>query len=923
MLVILLVYVFLPDSQTPAEENEVQSVSIDFLDVDPKIADSIISNIDDQELVLQHVIWKIPADSNFELNGIRGGGFILDGNREFIAKSISLLDSTNAIQPYYYVNPARQFLNSKGSMNQDLLNISSKKVLKAIFKLQINSLLKDKITGFILDYNSEGFGLEFDALQDEQPELFRQYDQLIDTSRKSYGLIGLHLENDLFQDSSYFKKHLSRMIKRGVPLLISKEDSISKEIDLREQLKNLQFNGLIAIESSSTISIDPLVKQGADLIILDYHPDTYKKLIDELKMVSIGKEKYSFSIKRNLLAKTWMKNGLEKIDHETEDSFKTNNQKRELKALQYAISKNSIVLVNNEIFGISNISKGFDIYATEKFSRFQRTINQYSGFHPVTFDYSNAKLLKTLSKTKKKSILILNDILLDTCKQNLKSVIEKACANKNVITVLIGNPKNIITLNQAQNLIYASNFMDKNQYILAKQICGVTSFKGKLAFYHEKLGKETGESVSRTRMGKGIAEEVGMNPDTLAQIDYLVKRALSGRAFPGCQVLVAKEGQIIYDKNFGYQTYKRENKISDRAVYDIASLTKVVATTMVAMKLYEMKAYNLNDSLYQYLPEDTLRDHLNRKKSSIRNIRFDEILVHKSGLPAGAPIIQYLKYVDRQKEIGRYDKYYCDEKDDTIFCVEIAKDYYLDGSYLDSMWLKMNSLQVNKSKSYNYSDVNMNLLYRMFKSIIERKNIVQKPKRENYDVFSIFLDSCFYHPLEMKRTTYLPRVKYDTMDIVPTENDKWWRKQLLRGYVHDPNAALYGGVAGNAGIFSNKTDLVKLFQMLLDGGTFEGKRYLEKETIELFTQAYGKSHRGLGFNKQSASKKTFGISPLAPASLFGHTGFTGTCVWADPENDIILIFLSNRVHPKVNKRIYKFGVRKNIHDFIYRSLMGI
>ena len=694
--------------------------------------------------------------------------------------SIQTLDSANWIRPYYFVNPNRQFLESSSALDQDLLNSESNKVQKKYRNLLVRSLARTDITGYIFNYNSAAFELDSRALDEEQPKLFETYLEILDTSRASNSLFAFHLGSDFLADSSYFKKNLSKITKRGIPFILLNEEILASDTDLRKIGEGFKFNGLFGVQSKNTKNLTELVQKGADLIVIDYHPETYKQLLSELNLGSIEKDKFSYSIKRNLLAKTWMRNGFLKEEFDTvPDSLQSPISDRIIKNLQYDLARNSAVLINNKVFGINNIKKGFDIYATDKYSRFQRVINQYSGFHPIGFKYTDIKLIQSIAKAKKKTILILDKIKLDTCKSDLIDALNQATQNKNVITVLVGNPSNILRMKEAKNLIYLSHFMDKNQYILAKQICGVLSFEGNLAFYHKEFGENPGTKISRTRMGKGKPEEVGINPDTLAQIDYLVRRALSGRAFPGCQVLVAKDGQIIYDKNFGYQTYRREHKISDKDVYDIASLTKVVATTMVAMKLYELKAYKLQDSLYRYLPEDTLKLHLRRRRSSIRNIRFDEILVHKSGLPAGAPIIQYLKYVDRQKEIGRYDKYYCDEKDDTIFCVEIANGYYLDGSYLDSMWLKMNSLYIDKSKAYKYSDVNMNLLYRMFKSIIAKKNLVRTPRKANYDVFTRFLDSCFYRPLEMRRTTYLPRMRYDTLDIVPTEDDKWWKKTIV------------------------------------------------------------------------------------------------------------------------------------------------
>lgn len=911
----------MPESETPSEESEIQKVSIDFLDVDPALADSLISKLDDQQIIKQHIIWEIPADSNFDFSNIEGGGFIIDANLTQLNQIKPKLDSANKIKPYFFLNPTGKIIGDQENLSQELLSLQSKKTLKRFQNVISRVNQSKKLTGVVLPFSESEFKLDIGALKEEKPAFIESYIELLKTNREKLNLFALSVGNILKLDSSYFRKRLSQFTKQGLPIIILEEDSIQQVNDLRELLKQYEFNGLIGVRTKDQNKIESYIKKGADFTVIKYHPNIYNEIETKASLDGINKEEFSYSIKRNLLAKTWMRNGLLSRDSLIQqDTLIQKVSKNELKSLHYNIIQESIVLVNNKILPISNTKKSIDVYTTGDVSRFLRTLKKYIGYSPVKFKYADVKLLSKIKSTQKKTVLLLENIKLDTCSKELQKTIIESAKNKNVITVNVGNPSNLILLYEADNLIYLSQFSDYDQYTLAKQIGGVYSFKGKLAWNHKELGKHAGERVNRIRLGRGIPEEVGLNSDTLSQINFLVNRAMNGRAFPGCQVMVIKDGQIVYDKNFGHQTYRRENAINDNDVYDIASLTKVVSTTMAAMKLYEMKHYGLQDSLYNYLPEDTLKDHL-RRKSSIRNIRFDELLVHKSGLPAGAPIIQYLDYVDRQKEIGRYDRYYCDEKDDTIFCVEIAKGYYLDGSYQDSMWLRLNSIYLNKKKPYKYSDVNMNLLYRLFKSIIQKKNLVRERPNSSYDQYARFVDSCFYRPLEMKKTGYLPRRRLDTMDIVPTEVDKWWRNQELRGYVHDPNAALYGGIAGNAGIFSNKSDLAILFQMLLDGGTYDGKRYLKESTVELFTNAYEGSHRGLGFNKQTRDKDEFGISKKAPVSLFGHTGFTGTCVWADPSNDIIFIFLSNRVYPKVNKRIYKFGVRKNIHDFIYRSLM--
>jgi CubicO group peptidase (beta-lactamase class C family) len=357
-------------------------------------------------------------------------------------------------------------------------------------------------------------------------------------------------------------------------------------------------------------------------------------------------------------------------------------------------------------------------------------------------------------------------------------------------------------------------------------------------------------------------------------------------------------------------------------MYDLASLTKVVATTMVGMKLYEMGAYKLKDSLGKFLP-DSLKFHL-PYPSTIRNITFEELFVHQSGMPAGFPIIRYMQYTSA--EVGRFDKYYCDRAD-TSYCIEVAENYFLEKEYADSMWLKLNQIWLDKSKPYKYSDVNMNTLYMMFKSIIQsnpsKYGFIEPAKKlKEKDLFVEFLYNTYYKPLGMERTRYKPLRHYNATSIVPTEDESFWRKQLLQGHVHDPNAALMGGIAGNAGMFSTTNDLAILCQMMLNKGVYNNQRFLKEETVIKFTSAQETSTRGLGFNKKNINTTGYGMADSCSLLTYGHTGFTGTCFWIDPQSDLIYIFLANRVHPKVNNRIYGFNIRKRIHNFAYDARLN-
>lgn len=592
------------------------------------------------------------------------------------------------------------------------------------------------------------------------------------------------------------------------------------------------------------------------------------------------------SVRKLLAIEHWIKNHPIEMDTLKLDlNAKSKYLKTYLSKRSFSLSKGDHSLIRSEkVYAFINGAEKSDI---KEFRKLKKLVS-----------FISREKLKNFSKP----LLIYNKTDLDS------SLIADINSTKKSIylgteSIGVSTPK----------IVSADKNVTSNKYVLRALAGGGTIFKN-------SLFNVTMENVERQFLTYDNAINVGLNPDTLRQIDYLLKRALNGRAFPGCEVLIAKEGNIVYQKYFGKSEYKASPQIDNNDVYDIASMTKVVATTMVGMKLYEDGHFKLDDPIKNYLP-DTIVKYLPYKNHTIANITFRELLIHKSGLPSGGPIINYLDYIKRKK-VARFDAYYCDQKDDSAFTVQIADGMYMEKEYQDSMWIKLNSMFLNPAKPYKYSDVNMNLLYRLFKSIIEEKKLVRKNSRDTlFNGFSQYLNENVYNKLEMNNTMYLPRRFKKLEDIVPTEKDNFWRKQLVHGYVHDPSAALLGGVAGNAGIFSNVYDLAILFQMLEQGGKYKGVQIFSPETIQLFVSRQENSHRGLGFNKPSITGSTFGVCDEASSKTYGHTGFTGTCVWVDPEKDLVYIFLSNRVYPKVNKRIYQYGVRKGIHNIIYKSML--
>jgi len=669
------------------------------------------------------------------------------------------------------------------------------------------------------------------------------------------------------------------------------ELSLYDSVDFNGFRNSTSFKGLFVVQCPTKKALNYL-EQGADLVRV---PIEKSMLLSSEQAVS--SEWMTESLKRVLNQKSKLPTTKQNLSAEIEYS-KLNfahNSVAILSDQDNLLPLKEKVVVHSE----NNHRVLKDIRQENRLSIDKHEINQ-KNFNP---------------STTKIDIYLVPDSITNAFANELSTV----AGDKKVI-VCFQNPNQYDVLSKVRNLVFVPNYEGFKMDILIQQLAGRINVEAE-HFISNKI--QVTNKQEAFKLARTSAEFVGYDSDTLNQINWFVKNAMNGRAFPGCQVLLAKNGCIIYNKQFGHHSYQRQQMVTHESIYDLASITKVLSTTLVGMKLYEKGMYELDDSLEGYLP-DTLKDYM-PYPSTIRNITFQELFTHTSGLPAGFPILHYMLYSN--DEVGRFDKYYCDQKD-TTYCIEVAENLYLDKEYADSMWIKLNQIWLDKAKPYKYSDVSMNTLYMMFKSIIDNNPKEfgfnqSKDELAKINLFEEFLYSTYYRPLGLERTMYKPRRKYDVNSIVPTEDESYWRKQLLQGYVHDPNAALMGGIAGNAGLFSTTNDMAVICQMLLNKGEYNNQRFLNEETVSKFTSAQPETHRGLGFNKKAITTSGYGMADSCSLQTYGHTGFTGTCFWIDPAEDLIYIFLSNRVHPKVNNRIYNFGIRKRIHNTAFSARLNV
>ena len=407
-------------------------------------------------------------------------------------------------------------------------------------------------------------------------------------------------------------------------------------------------------------------------------------------------------------------------------------------------------------------------------------------------------------------------------------------------------------------------------------------------------------------------EAVGMRSSTLNRIEKIVALGIKNRAFPGCQIFVMKDGKPVYDRCFGSQTYESMETVTPNTLYDLASLSKTTGTLLAIMKLYDDGKLQLTDSASRFLPF--------LKGTDKEGITITDLLFHETGFPASLDcyrliiekkdsISDTLQTVRMNSTTHKFKPGWVSKFPTSDCSTQISDSLYLSNCFHDSAMAMIAHLHL-RSKTYLYSCINFILL----KEIAE--TISGVPMDE-------FLDSTYYKPMGLINMTYKPLRTHPKEAIAPTLKRDFLRNGLIQGYVHDPDAAFLGGVSGNAGLFASARDVAMVYQMLLNAGELDGNRYLRAETCKTFTTTTSASgRRGLGFDKPIQGKP--GHSPCcvsAPAEVYGHTGYTGTCCWVDPVNKLVYVFLSNRTYPNdgVNK-LARMGIRTDIQEVIYQSL---
>ncbi|WP_204345060.1 glycoside hydrolase family 3 N-terminal domain-containing protein [Psychroserpens algicola] len=697
--------------------------------------------------------------------------------------------------------------------------------------------------------------------------------------------------------------------------------SLSKHIVTDILKDSLGFKGLIFTDAlemkgvsnySTPGEIDLAAFQAGNdvLLISEDVPKAIDKIIDAYNKNDISEERLAHSVKKILMAK--YKVGLDNYQPIGTATLVDDLNRLEDDILYEELFENAITVLKNksEVLPLRHLETKKIAYVElgdSSGSEFYEELKKYTKVHKVTAD----KLDELITKLQNYNTVIVgfhkkNDNPWQGYKFKDKDLVwlYEIARTNTVILDVFARPYSLIDLSTIENIegiVMSYQNSAISQQKSAQIIFGSLSAKGTIPV---SLGEHfnAGDGIvynSISSLSYGLPERVGMSSKKLQRLDSVANYAVDNKMTPGIQLLVARKGKVVYNKNFGKHTYDGKEKVKFEDIYDVASLTKILATLPLLMELEEKKAVSLNTKLSRILPE-----YLNSNK---KNITIKSMLSHYAQLRPWVPF--YVATLDSvtQKPDPKYYRRVATPR----FSIKVAEEMFLRHDYPDSIQKVILETELLSTLRYRYSD----LPYYILKKYIE--GYYKKPLDE-------LVQTHFYQSLGANYTTYNPSTKFSDKNIIPTEIDDYFRYQKVQGYVHDMGAAMQNGVGGHAGVFSNANDVAKMMQLYLQKGYYGGKRYFKTETIDKFNTCHfchKNVRRGVGFDKPQLGDEGPTCGCVSMTS-FGHSGFTGTYAWADPEAEIVYIFLANRTYPKAGKNLLlRENIRTEIQRLIYEAII--
>jgi beta-glucosidase-like glycosyl hydrolase/CubicO group peptidase (beta-lactamase class C family) len=684
----------------------------------------------------------------------------------------------------------------------------------------------------------------------------------------------------------------------------------------RLQFKGLIFTDALGMKGVSNYSESSQVDlaaflAGNDVLLMSEDPEKgIAKLVEAYNSKVITEERLAHSVKKILMAK--YKVGLNNYTPiGTTNLVKDLNRLRD-DVLYEELMENAITVTRSvkEILPLRHLETrkiAYVKFGDDNGSAFLDELKKYTKVHEIKADKLD-EMITTLQQ--------YNTVIIGLHKSNaspwkpfnfkddeLVWIYEIARTNT-VILDVFARPYALSDLRSVENIegiVMSYQNSEIAQRKSAQLIFGGIPAKGNLPVSAGENFK-VGDGItfpSILSLSYGLPERVGMSSEKLKKLDSMALLAIDHKTTPGLQLLVARKGKVIYNKSFGTHVYGENEPVKFNDIYDVASLTKILATLPMIMELEDKGVISLDSKLGQLLPD--FRD------SNKKNITVKELLSHYARLKPWVPF--YIATLDStvKKPSARFYR----RKFSENYSIKVAEEIYLQKDYPDTIMKLIRDSDLLPSQKYKYSDLG----YFILKQYIEKH--YDKPLDE-------LVQEHFYQSLGANYMTYNPATIFTNNNIVPSEEDNYYRFQRVQGYVHDMGAAMQGGVGGHAGIFSNANDVAKLMQMYLQKGYFGGKRYFKTETLDKFNTCYycgNGNRRGLGFDKPQLRGEGSTCGCVSMTS-FGHTGFTGTMAWADPDKEIVYVFLSNRTYPTANNNLLlKEGIRTEIQRLIYEAII--
>jgi beta-glucosidase-like glycosyl hydrolase/CubicO group peptidase (beta-lactamase class C family) len=683
--------------------------------------------------------------------------------------------------------------------------------------------------------------------------------------------------------------------------------------------KELKFDGLIFTDALNMKGVSKFKKPGDveldaflagnDILLFSENvPIGIETIIKAYEDKIVSEERLEQSVKKILKYK--YKAGLNTFKPIAISNLIKDINPLANEALQYQLYENAITVLKNDrtILPIKDLNTQKIAYVKlgdDYHTKFVSTLKKYTEVTEVsaaTIDSLNLKL-------KEFSTVIIGYHKADKPWKNNdftateREWLQKIAINNTVILDVFAKPYSLLPItnfDDIEGLIVSYQNNDVAQEVSAELVFGAIEAKGKLPVsINDSFQVNEGLStIKMNRLGFTTPENVAMSSEKLAQIETIAQKAIREKMAPGIQVLVARKGKVIYQKAFGNYTYDSDTKVTNETIFDIASVSKIVGTLPNVMQQYDQQKINLNTTLAEMVPLFANSDK--------KNIHFKELLTHSAGLVSWIPF--YKATLDtKEKPLAKYYR----KNADSQFSKQVADSLFIRNDYHDTIMKMIVDSKLSLKKEYKYSDFTFIIL----------GNYLEKATGVSLDVLAT---EQFFKPIGANNTLYNPLQKMDKNRIAPTEVDSYFRYQTIQGYVHDMAAALEGGVAGHAGVFSNAMDVAKIMQLYLQKGNYGNQQFFSEKTFDDFNSCYFCSEgnrRGLGFDKPqlTGDSPTCGCVSL---SSFGHTGFTGTMAWADPITEIVYVFLSNRTYPTnpINT-LSKEHIREEIQRIINEAII--